>query len=143
MSHIQFAVTLERLSRVSGELLQSTPPPPSLYHNPMSPARNKTAIVNSPNFTAACQNPVLLFFCSSTSTFCRDQSGLSRPQKPETLTSASPSTGFDTPQLFAIQMPSQRNLFPFVKQQYYPSQRKTLAPRKVREKQPVLQPNWA
>lgn len=43
--------------------------------------RNKAAIVNSPNFTAACRNPVLLFSFSSTSTLCRDQSGLSRPQK--------------------------------------------------------------
>lgn len=140
LSHIQFAVTLERLSWVSGESLQSTPP---LYPNPMSPARNKAAIVNSPNFTAACRNPVLLFFCCSTSTFCRDQSGLSRPQKPEALTSASRGTGFDTPRLFAIQMPSRRNLFPFVKQQCYPSQRKTLAPQKVSRKHPVLQPNWA
>lgn len=52
----------------------------------MSPARNKAAIVNSPNFTAACRNPVLLFSCSSTSTLCWDQSGLSRPQKNLRLT---------------------------------------------------------
>lgn len=120
--------------RVSGESLQSPPhlhlplrlPPP----HPMSPARNKAAIVNSPNFTAACRNPVLLFSVSSTSTLCWDQSGLSRPQKPEALASSSFSTGFDTPQLPAIQAPAPCNLFPFVKQQY-PSQKKVLAQQKV------------
>lgn len=121
LSDIQFVVTLERLSAVSGESLQS----PHLPH-PMSPARNKAAIVNSPNFTAACRNPVLLFSFSSTSTLCWDQSGLSRPQKPEALASSSFSTEFDTPQLPAIQAPAPCNLFPFVKQQY-PSQKKMLA----------------
>lgn len=119
---------------VSGESLQS----PHLPH-PMSPARNKAAIVNSPNFTAACRNPVLLFSFSSTSTLCWDQSGLSRPQKPEALASSSFSTGFDTPQLPAIQTPSPCNLFPFVKQQY-PSQKKMLAQHKVCEKHCLRNP---
>lgn len=78
LSHTQFVVTLERLSAVSGESL-SLPVPPHLH--PMSAATNKAAIVNSPNFTAACRNPVLPFSFSSTSTLCWDQSGLSRPQK--------------------------------------------------------------
>lgn len=113
--------------RVSGESLQSSHLP-----HPMSPERNKAAIVNSPNFTAACRNPVLLFSFSSTSTLCWDQSGLSCPQKPEALASSSFSTGFDTPQLPAIQTPAPCNLFPFVKQQY-PSQKKMLAQHKVCE----------
>lgn len=123
--------------RVSGESLQS----PHLPH-PMSPARNKAAIVNSPNFTAACRNPVLLFSFSSTSTLCWDQSGLSRPQKPEALASSSFSTGFDTPKLPAIQAPAPCNLFPFVKQQY-PSQKKMLAQQKVCEKHCLLNQKWA
>lgn len=123
--------------RLSGESLQS----PHLPH-PMSQARNKAAIVNSPNFTAACRNPVLLFSLSSTSTLCRDQSGLSRPQKPEAPASTSFNTEFDTPQLAAIQAPAPCNLFPFVKQQY-PSQKKTLAQRKVCEKHCLLIPKWS
>lgn len=118
--------------RVSGELLQSPPPHVSSY-------RNKAAIVNSPNFTAACRNPVLPFSLSSTSTLCQDQSGLSRPQKPEALASSSFNTEFDTPQLLTIQAPAPCNLFPFVKQQY-PSQKKTLAQRKVGEKHLFPQP---
>lgn len=115
-------------SKVSGESLQHPPP-----HSPMSPGGNKAAIVNSPNFTAACRNPVLLFSFSSTSTLCRDQSSLSRPQKPEAHAPASFSTGVDTPKLAAIQTPAPCNLFPFVKQQY-PSQKKMLAQQKVRAK---------
>lgn len=97
---------------------------------PVSPARNKAAIVNSPNFTTACRNPVLPFSHSSTSTLCRDQSGHSRPQKPEALASSSFNAEFDTPQLSGIQASAPRNLFPFVKQQY-PSQKKMLAQQKV------------
>ncbi|MEQ2313413.1 hypothetical protein AMECASPLE_001745 [Ameca splendens] len=82
----------------------------------MSPVRNKAAIVNSPNFTAACRNPVFLFSFSSTSTLCQDQSGLSHQQKPEAPASSSFSAGFDTPRLPAIHMSSHCNLFPFVKQ---------------------------
>lgn len=124
--------------RVSQGNHSSHSPPP----HPMSPARNKAAIVNSPNFTAACRNPVLLFSLSSTSTLCGDQSGLSRPQKPEALASSSFSTEFDTPQLPAIQAPAPCNLFPFVKQQY-PSQKKMLAQQKVCEQHCLLNPKMA
>ena len=137
LSDIQFVVTLERLSAESLGSRSSLPISP----HPMSPARNKAAIVNSPNFTAACRNPVLLFSFSSTSTLCRDQSGLSRPQKPEALASSSFSTEFDTPQLPAIQAPAPCNLFPFVKQQY-PPQKKMLAQQKVCEKHCLLNPKW-
>lgn len=139
LSDIQFVVTLEKLSAESLRgITPVTPPPP----HPMSPARNKAAIVNSPNFTAACRNPVLLFSLSSTSTLCGDQSGLSRPQKPEALASSSFSTEFDTPQLPAIQAPAPCNLFPFVKQQY-PSQKKMLAQQKVCEQHCLLNPKMA
>lgn len=124
--------------RVSGGIAPVSPSPP----HPMSPARNKAAIVNSPNFTAACRNPVLLFSFSSTSTLCWDQSGLSRPQKPEALASSSFSTGFDTPKLPAIQAPEPCNLFLFVKQQS-PSQKKMLAQQKVCEKHCLLNQKWA
>lgn len=130
LSDIHFVVTLERLSTAKSPGNRSSLP---ISPHPMSPAGNKAAIVNSPNFTAACRNPVLLFSFSSTSTLCRDQSGLSRPQKPEAHAPSSFSTGFDTPKLPAIQTPAPCNLFPFVKQRY-PSQRETLARQKVCEK---------
>lgn len=51
LSDIQFVVSLEKAERgVSGEPLHSPHP------HPMSPARNKAAIVDFPNFTAACRN---------------------------------------------------------------------------------------
>lgn len=137
LSDIQFVVTLERLSAESLGNHSCLPISPTPCHQ----RRNKAAIVNSPNFTTACRNPVLLFSFSSTSTLCRDQSGLSRPQKPEALASSSFSTEFDTPQLPAIQAPAPCNLFPFVKQQY-PSQKKMLAPHKVYEKHCLFNSKW-
>lgn len=133
---------------VCSQSLRGVTPFPPYTHTPklthththtMSLARNKAAIVNSPNFTAACRNPVFLFSFSSTSTLCQDQSGLSRQQKPEALASSSFRASLTLPGSLPFTRLRRAICF-HLSNSKYPSQKKgkTLAQQKLSDKHCLL-----